>query len=118
MNENYSIENDVGNHKLLISQYNNKETNDNDIINFEEKRKTRPQAAKYRVNLEKIPRSERLKQPNNIIIDYNYLKNKNNNDKNSSDEKNIISNRRYSNANERKEEQIKTNINYINGRLI
>ena len=65
MNDNYSIENDVGNHKLLISQYNNNETSGNDIINFEEKKKNRPPSPRYRVNIENLPRT---KDSNNHII--------------------------------------------------
>ena len=134
VNENYSIVNDLGNHKLLISQYNTIDNNDIFNINLEKKkREAKPHIQNYSVNEEKMWRNERSSPPLNIIPNYNYLKEKNSqkcvndNENNSNDVKNVniirkisedknkVSNGKYLSLNERKNEPI---INFINERII
>ena len=148
MQENYSIENDFGNHKLYVSQYSNAEASESfpDFFEiFEKERKTQQPKKRYKTNIENVIKTERNKRPNNIVANYNYnyfkekndqqnlkskkdkdiYNNNNNNYKNHnikitnySGEKKKIPYRKYSNSNERKTEPTKSNKHYLNERII
>ena len=130
MQENFALENDYGNHKLYISQYTDGTDNFPNISdNFDEFERKTQQPIKYKYNTENTNKTER--KYNNIstyISNYfndkndekynNYNKNHNIKITNYSEEKKKQSNTHSNPKSQRKNEQIKTNINYLTERII
>ena len=124
LNENYSLENDFGNHKLYISQYLSPDSKD--FIDFDSEKKTQLLEPKYKVNTEQYKKTTKLKPTKNVILNYKFKNIKERNKKkrlqdyilnspiNYSGEKTKFYNIPKSNSKEKKDEDKKNNIKIIN----